>query len=62
MYYKTMGRLLYNPNTSDAFFKKNGYEQRFPKQGDKLFDTQAKASIVPLVIGSWQNGTWDFSL
>ncbi len=61
MYYKTMGRLLYNPNTSDAFFK-NEYEQRFPKQGDKIFDTQAKASIVPLVIGSWQNGTWDFSL
>jgi hypothetical protein len=61
MYYKTMGRLLYNPNTSDAFFK-NEYEQRFPKQGDKIFDTQAKASIVPLVLGSWQDGTWDFSL
>lgn len=61
MYYKTMGRLLYNPNTSDVFFK-NEFEQRFPKQGDKLFDTQAKASIVPLVIGSWQNATWDFSL
>jgi len=61
MFYKVMGRLLYNPNTPDAFFK-NEFEQRFPKQGVKLFDTQAKASIVPLVIGSWQNATWDFSL
>jgi hypothetical protein len=61
MFYKVMGRLLYNPNTPDAFFK-NEFEQRFPKQGVKLFDTQSKASIVPLVIGSWQNATWDFSL
>ncbi|MBV5348095.1 hypothetical protein JZU61_00230, partial [bacterium] len=61
MFYKVMGRLLYNPNTPDAFFK-NEFEQRFPKQGLKLFDAQAKASIVPLVIGSWQNATWDFSL
>lgn len=61
MFYKVMGRLLYNPNTPDAFFK-NEFEQRFPKKGVKLFDAQAKASIVPLVIGSWQNATWDFSL
>ncbi len=61
MFYKVMGRLLYNPNTPDAFFKAE-FEQRFPKQGAKLFDLQAKASIVPLVIGSWQNATWDFSL
>jgi len=61
MFYKVMGRLLYNPNTPDAVFK-NEFEQRFPKQGAKLFDTQAKASIVPLVIASWQNATWDFSL
>lgn len=61
MFYKTMGRLLYNPNTPDEFFK-NEFEQRFPKNGAKLFDAQAKASKVPLVIGSWQNASWDFSL
>ena len=61
MFYKVMGRLLYNPNTPDAFFKAE-FEHRFPIQGAKLFDLQAKASIVPLVIGSWQNATWDFSL
>ncbi len=61
MYYKVMGRLLYNPNTTDDFFA-NEFEQRFPKKGEKLFEAQKKASIVPLVIGSWQNATWDFSL
>jgi len=56
-----MGRLLYNPNTSDDFFE-NEFEQRFPKKGEKLFEAQKKASVVPLVIGSWQNASWDFSL
>jgi hypothetical protein len=53
--------LLYNPNTPDELFI-DEFEQRFPKQGGKLFEAQAKASTVPLVIGSWQNATWDFSL
>ncbi|MBE0655201.1 MAG: hypothetical protein IH594_15475 [Bacteroidales bacterium] len=61
MYYKVMGRLLYNPNTTDEFFK-NEFEQRFPGDGESLFKAQTKASKVPLVIASWQNGTWDFSL
>ncbi len=61
MYYKVMGRLLYNPNTPDDFFI-DEFEQRFPKQGRKLFGAQTKASKVPLVIASWQNATWDFSL
>ena len=61
MYYKVMGRLLYNPNTPDEFFK-DAFEQRFPKLGKKLFDAQTQASKVPLVIASWQNATWDFSL
>jgi hypothetical protein len=61
MYYKVMGRLLYNPSTTDVFFISE-FEQRFPKQGEKLFEAQTKVSKVPLVIASWQNGTWDFSL
>jgi hypothetical protein len=32
MYYKVMGRLLYNPNTPDEYFV-NEFEQRFPKKG-----------------------------
>ncbi len=61
MFYKVCGRLLYNPATPDEFFVEE-FEQRFPKQGRKLFEAQAKASKVPLVIASWQNATWDFSL
>jgi len=61
MYYKVMGRLLYNPKTTDEFFK-DEFEQRFPGSGKKLFDAQTEASKVPLVIASWQNATWDFSL
>jgi hypothetical protein len=61
MYYKVLGRLLYNPNTPDAYFASE-FEQRFPKKGAKLFEAQSKASLVPLVIASWQNATWDFSL
>jgi len=61
MFYKVMGRLLYNPKTPDQLFK-DEFEQRFPRQGKKLFDIQAETSKVPLVIASWQNATWDFSL
>jgi len=61
MFYKVWGRLLYNPNTPDEFFV-DEFEQRFPRLGRELFEAQAKASTVPLVIASWQNATWDFSL
>jgi len=61
MFYKVMGRLLYNPNTPDEVFETE-FEQRFPKKGRKLFEAQSNASTVPLVIASWQNATWDFSL
>lgn len=61
MYYKVLGRLLYNPKTPDAFFKE-AFEQRFPKLGTTLFDAQAKASKVPLVIASYQNATADLTL
>ncbi len=61
MFYKVCGRLLYNVNTPDEFFV-NEFEQRFPKQGKILFEAQSKASKVPLVIASWQNGTWDFAV
>jgi hypothetical protein len=61
MFYKVCGRLLYNPNTPDEFFT-DAFEQRFPKLGKKLFEAQTKASKVPLIIASYQNATWDFSL
>jgi hypothetical protein len=61
MFYKVCGRLMYNPNTSDEFFE-DAFEQRFPTLGNKLFNAQTKVSKVPLIIASYQNATWDFSL
>jgi hypothetical protein len=52
---------MYNPNTPDEYFE-DEFNHRFPKYGKKLFKAQALASKVPLVIGSYQNATWDFSL
>jgi len=61
MFYKVLGRLLYNPETSDKIFK-DAFENRFPGLGEKLFNAQTKASQVPLIIGSWQNANSDFTL
>jgi hypothetical protein len=61
MYYKVLGRLLYNSKTPDEFFKE-AFEQRFPKLGTTLFNAQAKASKVPMVIASYQNATADLTL
>ncbi len=61
MFYKMWGRLLYNPETPDKVFE-NAFERRFPENGRKLFDAQRKVSRVPLIIASYQNATWDFTL
>lgn len=61
MFYKVWGRLLYNPETPDAVFI-DAFENRFSGKGKKLFDAQTKVSRVPLIIASYQNPTWDFTL
>lgn len=61
MFYRVIGRLLYNPETPDRIFT-DAFEARFPGYGETLFSAQTKASRVPLIIGSYQNATWDFSL
>lgn len=61
MYYKVVGRLLYNPETPDKVFE-DAFENKFPGIGERLFSTQTKVSRVPLIIASYQNATWDFSL
>lgn len=61
MFYKVCGMLLYNPDTPDEYFE-DAFEQRFPKLGEKLFEAQNKVSKVPLIIASYQNATWDFTL
>jgi hypothetical protein len=61
MFYKAWGRLLYNPNTPNAYFI-NSYEKRFPNYGNALFEAQLKTSNVPLIIASYLNARWDFTL
>lgn len=61
MFYKQWGRLLYNPDTPDQLFV-DAFEARFPSNGAQLFEAQRKASRVPLILASYWNATWDFTL
>lgn len=61
MFYKAWGHLLYNPRTPDSYFV-NAFEKRFPKNGRALFNAQSKTSKVPLIIASYWNAKWDFTL
>ncbi len=61
MFYKNWGRLLYNPDTSDNVFE-DAFDSRFPGLGKQLFKAQAEVSQVPLIIASYWNATWDFTL
>lgn len=61
MFYKTWGHLLYNPNTPDSYFE-DAFETRFPNYGKTLFKAQSKVSKVPLIIASYWNARWDFTL
>jgi hypothetical protein len=61
MYYKQWGRLLFNPATPDAIFM-DDFENRYDKYGETLFSAQQKVGKVPLVIASYWNATWDYTL
>lgn len=61
MFYKLWGQLLYNPSTPDQYFTK-AFEQRFPQHGKALFEAQTGVSRVPLIIASYWNATWDYTL
>ncbi len=61
LFYKTWGRLLYDPNTDDEFFT-DAFEQKYGEQGRKLFEAVNLAGKTPLRIASFWNATWDFTL
>lgn len=61
MFYHLWGRLLYNPQTPNRVFEQ-AFTQRFPQHGATLFSAQQKVSQVPLVVASFMNATWDFTL
>ena len=61
MFYEQWGRLLYNPDTPDDFFA-GEFESRFPGNGNALFKAQSLVGRIPLIVGSYWNATWDYSL
>lgn len=61
MFYKNWGRLLYNPQEPDETFRM-AFEVRFPGHGARLFEAQQLTGKVPLVVASYWNATWDFTL
>lgn len=61
MFYTCWGRLMYNPDIPDEAFAA-AFERRFPGLGETLFGAQRLASRVPLIVASYWNATWDFTL
>ena len=61
MFYKTWGRLLYNPLTPNAVFKSE-FVDRYGKDGTLLFEASTLAGQTPLRLASSFDFTWDFSL
>ena len=60
MFYKTWGRLLYNPSTPDDLFI-NALEKKYG-DGESLFKAYNAAGNVPLLIASFWDLAWDFTL
>jgi hypothetical protein len=61
LFYKIWGRLMYNPQTSDAIFQSE-YIRRFGKNGKDLLEANALAGKTPLTLASSFDCTWDFTL
>jgi hypothetical protein len=62
LYYKQWGRLLYNPETTDAVFAID-FDKRFGKGiGTKMVEAYKLASRMPLRFATYIFNTWDFTL
>lgn len=61
LFYKTWGRLLYDPGTSDDLFKAE-FVRRYGKNAAPLFEAGSLAGKTPLRLASSFDFTWDFSL
>lgn len=61
LFYKTWGRLLYNPATEDELFKSE-FITRYGKAASPLFEAYTLAGTTPLRLASSFDFTWDFSL
>ena len=61
LYYKAWGRLLYNPDLPNSFFKQ-ATESRYGEAGAPLFEALKLGSRMPLRLGSIFDSSWDFTL
>jgi hypothetical protein len=61
LFYKTWGRLLYNPSTPDELFT-NEFIHRYGKDAGALLEASSLAGKTPLRLASSFDFTWDFSL
>ncbi len=61
LFYKTWGRVLYNPLTEDELFKAE-FIRRYGKEAGSLFEAHSLAGKTPLRLASSFDFTWDFSL
>lgn len=62
LFYKTWGRLLYNPDTPDRVFEA-AFSQRYGESvGETLLRAYKLASRMPLRLASFYRATWDFTL
>jgi hypothetical protein len=61
LFYKLWGRLLYNPETSDAVFSQE-FARKYGKGKEKLLEAYALASRTPLRLASAFDCGWDFTL
>lgn len=62
MFYKSWGRLLYQPDTPDSYFV-DQFELRYGKgKGEPLLEAYKLASNMPLRLASFYKSTWDYTL
>lgn len=62
MFYKTWGRLLYQPDTPDSYFV-DQFELRYGVgKGAPLLEASKLAGNMPLRLASFYRSTWDYTL
>jgi hypothetical protein len=61
LFYKTWGRLLYNPKTKDEIFASE-FTRRFGKDGINLLEAHSLSGRTPLMLASSYDFAWDFTL
>lgn len=61
MFYKSWGRMMYDPATPEDIFR-DEFTRRFGKDGVNLYQASVLAGRTPLRLASSFDFTWDFSL